>query len=275
METPKNLQQLSLLNVEAVPLEEIALLVAKDYYPELDTVPYLKRLDELAQRAQYHIEGVVGNTAIARTLSYYLFDEEGFRGNTSDYYNPSNNFFNDVLDQRTGMPITLCILYVAVGRRLGLPVSGVSFPGHFLVHFQNKPESFYVDAFHHGKLLSENDCKKRLRERYANAIPDKPKFFQPSSHLEILIRLLSNLKMSFMLKKEYETVLNVLNNILLFTPDGTEELKERGLIYFHLECFQAALEDLESYLSKVPSAPDRIEIEACITDLREKVEQIS
>jgi regulator of sirC expression with transglutaminase-like and TPR domain len=274
MISAKDLTELSTINVEAVSLEEIALLIAKDQYPEIDIQSYLNQLSEFARRAQHHIEGVAGNIAVARALSQYLFDEEGFRGNTHDYYNPSNNLLNDVMDQRTGMPITLCILYVAIGQRLGLPVSGVSFPGHFLVHFQNEPESFYVDAFYHGKLLSKEDCKKRLREKYGDTIPYHPEFFQPSSYREILIRLLTNLKMSYMIQKDYEKALNIINNILLFTPDGINELKERGLIYFQLECFQSALEDLESYISRVPTDPDRIEIETCIENLREKVEHM-
>lgn len=271
----QDLKELAKNNIEQIPLEEIALLVAKDQYEDLDIPSYLEQLDEFAKRAQHHIKGVAGNAAIARSLSDYLFGEEYFRGNTQDYYNPSNNLFNDVLDQRTGMPIMLCILYIAVGRRLGLPLSGVNFPGHFLVHFQNAPQSFYVDAFLNGKLLSKNDLIKRLKERYGDSFPIRPEFFQAASHCEILIRILSNLKMSYMLQKDYESVLKTLSNILLFAPDGTQELKERGLIYFHIECFRLALEDLESYLSKVPAAPDRDEIEACVADLRERVTHIS
>ncbi len=171
---PQDIQQLSLVNVETLPLDECVLLIAKDHYPELDTAAYLHQLDEFAHRAEHRIRGVAGSPAIARALSHYLFQEEGFRGNTTDYYNSSNNLFNDVLDQRTGMPITLSILYIAVGTRLGLPVSGVSFPGHFLVHYANRPESFFIDPFAKGKLLSKADCEKRLMERYGEAIPPQP-----------------------------------------------------------------------------------------------------
>ena len=271
----ENLQELSLVNLETIVIEEIVLLIAKDHYPELDTSAYLKQLDEFARRARYRIEGVAGDAAIARALSHYLFDEEGFRGNTADYYNPSNNLFNDVLDQRTGMPISLCILYIAIGRRLGLDVAGVNFPGHFLVHFKSAPMSFYVDAFAKGKLLSKEECEKRLVDRYGDAIPPQEQFFQPTTHREILIRMLTNIKMSFVRRRDFENALRALNSILLFAPNGAEELKERGLIYFHLECFRSALTDLESYLDLEPQAPDREEIEACVADLRDRVSQIS
>lgn len=269
------LTQLALENLEAMPIEDIALLVAKDHYPRLNLQHYEDRLDEFARQARHRIGGMVGGPTVARGLSQYLFQEEGFRANKQDYYNPSNSYFNDVLDQRTGIPITLSILYVAIGRRLQLPVSGVAFPGHFLVHYHEAGENFYIDPFNHGKLLSTDECKQRLSKQYGHAMPFRPEFLVPSTHREILVRLLTNLKINYLLKKEYETVVESLTKILLFTSEGAEELKERGLLYYHLECFTAAQQDLEQYLIKVPEAPDRHVLEQCLSDLKEKVSQIS
>jgi len=269
-----NLKELSRLNPETIPIEEIALLVAKERYPDICLQSYRNRLDEFARNARHRIGGVVGGRAIAKGLSHYLFHEEGFKANRQDYYNPSNSYFNDVLDQRTGIPISLSILYVAVGRRLQLPVAGVAFPGHFIVQYHEPGDIFYIDTFNYGALLSAETCQQRLREQFGEALTYRREFLEPATHREILIRMLTNLKMSYMLRKKFEIVLTILTQILLFTAEGAEELKERGLIYYQMECFNAALNDLESYLAQKPQAPDREVLQKCVLDLKDKVAQI-
>lgn len=268
------LAELSSMNLEAVPLDHMALSVAQDHYPDIDCFSYLKRLDDFAERAQHHINGVAGAPAIAKALSHYLFEEEGFRGNKHNYYSASNSYFNDVLDQRIGIPITLSILYIAVCQRLKLPVCGVSFPGHFLVQYSDPRETFYIDAFSQGKLLSLGDCRRRWNDQFGDSLPFNKEFLRPATHREILIRILSNLKLAYTLVHDFEAVLRTLGQMLLFSPDGTEIIKERGLLYFHLECFRPALEDLEEYLTRCPTADDRPIIEDCITDLKDRVGHI-
>lgn len=270
----ETLTDLSLVDMEAVPIEEVALLLAREHYPELDFHPYLEHLNRYAHMARHRITGVRGGQAIAAALSRYLFEEEGFRGNRQDYYNPSNSFLNDVLDQRIGIPITLSIIYLAVGRRLELPLAGVSFPGHFLVRYDGSEQSFFVDPFNRGKLLTTVALKKRWVSLSGGTLPFRHEFLYPATNREILVRMLSNLKMIFTLQKDYRLVLDTLNKIILFTPDGTEALKERGLVYYQLECFNRALKDLESYLIKLPTSSDRPAIEAAISELKEKVEHI-
>jgi regulator of sirC expression with transglutaminase-like and TPR domain len=270
----RDLAELATTNVEEAPLEEIAFLVAREKYADLDVQPYRERLDEFARRARLRIGNVVGGRQIAEGLSHYLFEEEGFRGNTHDYYDPSNSFLNDVLDQREGIPITLSILYVAIGRRLELPVAGVSFPGHFLVRYDDPYGAFFVDPFYRGKLLSEQDCRQRLSDMYGDLLPFREEFLFPARHREVLLRLLANLKMIYMTKKDFPMALQILNRVLLFNPFGADEVKERGLIYYQMECFGQALKDLESYLTRSPTAPDRLVIEECIEDLKSKVAQI-
>ena len=270
----KDLNELANVDIEAVSLEEIAFLVAREKYADLNVQPYQERLDEFARRAKLRIDQVVGGRQVADGLSRYLFEEEGFRGNTSEYYSPSNSFFNDVLDQREGIPITLSILYIAIGRRLNLPVTGVGFPGHFLVRYDDPRDVFFIDPFHRGRILTQEDCRQRLSDMYGDALPFRDEFLYPSRHREILLRLLANLKMIYMTKKDFPIALQILNRILLFNPYGTEEVKERGMIYYQMECFGQALKDLESYLTRIPTAPDRLVIEECIEDLRSKVAQI-
>ncbi len=270
----KNLVELANLNLEEIPLEEICYLIAKEKYPALDPQIYRDRLDEFARRAHLRIGKVMGMRQLAIGLSQYLFEEEGFRGNTSDYYHPSNSFLNDVLDRREGIPITLSILYIAIGKRLSLPVHGVGFPGHFLVRYEDPKGAFFVDPFHRGKVLSAEDCKHRLGDMYGDVLPFQHGFLDPSSHREILLRMLTNLKIIYMMKKDFAGALQTLNQILLFTPFGSEEIKERGMLYYHMECFSQALKDLEVYLQRAPAAPDRPIVEGWIKELRVKVSQI-
>ena len=271
---PSNLKELSRMNPETMPLEEIALLVARERYPELCLQSYRNRLDEFGRNARHRIGGVVGGRAIAKGLSHYLFHEEGFRPNRHDYYDPSNSYFNDVLDQRTGIPISLSVLYVAVAKRLQLPVAGVAFPGHFLVQYHEPGDTFYIDTFNYGSLLSAESCQQRLREQYGESLPYRSEFLEPATHREILIRMLTNLKMCYMLRKKFDVILTILNQILLFTAEGADELKERGLIYFHLECFNAALNDLESYLAYQPHTSDRKILQKFVLDLKDRVTHI-
>lgn len=272
---PKNLEELSTSEVEQFSLDEISLLVAREKYPELQFENYLARLDEFASRAELHVKNVQGGRQIVEALNNYLFADEGFRGNTSDYYNPSNSFFNDVLDRRTGIPLTLSILYAEIGRRLGLPLAVVGFPGHALVRYRDRHETFFIDPFYSGKILTAEDCKLLLSEMYGEQLLFRPEYLNPATKREVLIRMLSNLKIIYMSKKEFEMALNILNKMLLFDPLGADSIKERGMVHYQLECYSSALKDFETYLVKEPTAADRSFIEECIAELRPKVELIN
>ncbi len=147
---------------EEVDLAQAALLIACEEYPDLDVARYLRWVDALAHEVAARLDGDPGPLEAVRALNGLLFDEEGFRGNLDDYYDPRNSFLNDVLDRRTGIPITLSTLYIEVGRRAGLAVDGIGLPGHFVVRVGGT----LVDPFHGGALLTEEDCQKRLDRIY-------------------------------------------------------------------------------------------------------------
>jgi regulator of sirC expression with transglutaminase-like and TPR domain len=262
-------------DLEDVPVEEIAFAVVREKYPDFDEDHYRQKIDEYARRADLRVGGVVGAHSVIHGLNHYLFEEEGFQGNSSDYYNPANSFLNDVLDTRQGIPITLSILYIAVGRRLGLNVRGVSFPGHFLVRFESEDGVFFIDPYHKGKILTEEECRDRLKEMYGNDLPYHEAFLAPAGHREVLLRMLTNLKLIAFMQRDYPMALKILNRILLFKPEGTFEWKERGLVEYQLECFGPALKDLETYLQKQPDDPDRPDLENYLEDLRSKVDRIA
>ncbi|HSA58768.1 MAG TPA: tetratricopeptide repeat protein [bacterium] len=261
-------------DLDGVPLEEIAFAVAREKYPDFDADHYRGKIDEYARRADQRVGGVVGAHAIVQGLSHYLFDEEGFSGNSGDYYNPANSFLNDVLDTRQGIPITLSILFIAIGRRIGMNVRGVSFPGHFLVRYESEDGVLFIDPYHKGKILTEAECRDRLKEMYGNDLPYHDAFLEPAGHREILLRMLTNLKLIAFMQRDYPMALKLLNRILLFKPEGPFELKERGLVEYQLECFGPAFKDLETYLKRQPDDPDRPDLENYLEDLRGKVDRI-
>ena len=251
-----------------IDLAETALRIAEKEYPGLDVQHYLGRLDELAARALSHLPVRAGPVETVAALNRELFEIQGFRGNTEDYYDPRNSYLNEVLDRRLGIPITLSIVYMAVGRRLGLALEGVAFPGHFLVKLTTDDSMLVLDPFIRGLALSEAELSLRLREVLSTDVPVfTTDLLATAGKKEILTRMLRNVKGIYLHKQEFGRALYTANCLLLLTPNSSDELRDRGLIYERLECFRAALEDYQRYLELAPQAADRHEIRARLPTL--------
>ncbi len=162
-----------------VQLAEAALTIARSEYPNLGALTYVERLNELAARLKGRIEAIQAPEPRIHEMNRLLFEEEGFRGNHDDYYDPRNSFLNEVLDRKLGIPITLAIVYIEVGRRAGLSTYGIGFPGHFLAGLLSGKERIVVDPFNGGKILSEGDCRKLLRGGAGGTQPFKQIFLEP------------------------------------------------------------------------------------------------
>ena len=238
-------------------LAEAALLVAADFRPGLDVGEWLARLDALAESARPTVLSAWSDAARVAALNEFLFVKEGFAGNTERYEDPANSLLSDVLERKTGIPITLSLVLVEVARRTGLPLRGVSFPGHFLVKLE-EPKLRVLDAFH-GRILELSDCRARLHAALGQDV-----VFRPDLHLraatprEILVRMLTNLKHLYLRARDFGRTLACCERILLLLPDTPLELRDRGLVYERLECFAAAAHDLERFLQLAPddeSAP--------------------
>lgn len=175
---------------EHVDLEKGGFLVARYAYPALDTGAYSRQLDDMAAEMRERIGWRVSGEEAIKALSRYLFTEQGFRGNSRNYYEADNSFLNRVLDRRTGIPISLSVIYLLVGQRLGLPVFGIGMPGHFLVKFESDRYKIFVDCFNGGALLTEKDCARFLRQA---GYGFEERFLQKSSPRAVLIRILKNL----------------------------------------------------------------------------------
>jgi len=257
-------------------LARAALAIARIGYPTLEPAPWLRQLDALAAAVRPRLPAGASPEAAVGEITGYLFGDCGFHGNEQEYYDPRNSYLNDVLDRRTGIPITLSVLYMELGRRVGLAVDGVSFPGHFLVRVQLRGGVILLDPFAGGVPQSEAELRARLKrvipEGVADGVPvaELPldQFLEPASKRQILLRLLRNLKTIYRNTDKPERELEVLNRMLAVTPDAASELRDRGQVYQRLECWQPALKDFTEYLEREPDASDVHDVRVRMMELR-------
>ena len=244
---------------EELDLAEAALLIVQEEHPDLDIIAYLRRLDELAASVRARLPQVPEPADIIHNLNIQLFHEEGLSGNESEYYDPRNSFLNEVLDRKQGIPITLSVIYLEVGRRLGLPLVGVGFPGHFLVKYRGADGDVVLDPFAGGATLTREELEQRLRRMYGEANPflaQIPQLLAPASKKEILVRMLGNLKGVYLQQNDFTRALAAIDRILLVAPDLALEVRDRGAVHQRLGHLQAALQDFRRYLQMVPDAGD-------------------
>ncbi len=237
-------------------LAEGALLIALEAYPDLDVDACLRRLDGMAETISARLGLELEPRRIVSHINAFLFKEQGFRDNRRDYYDTRNSFLNEVLDRKVGIPITLSIVYLDIGRRIGLPVNGVGLPGHFVVQYGAQPEPFYIDPFHGGKILSKQDCAARVAQIYGQDLPWQESYLDAVSDLHILARVLNNLKVIYVRKGAHELALGAVDRLILLKPDVPSEIRDRGLLRAQLGQLRRALEDLTTYLEACPEAPD-------------------
>src|SRR6188508_943503 len=247
------------LNEPGEALAPAALAIAGVEYPALDGGPYLQRLERMAEaaagRLQRH-EGAPASTRIA-TLNAYLYEELGFSGNRDRYDDPRNSFLNEVLDRRLGIPISLAAVYLEIGRRAGLRLEGINFPGHFLVRAPAdaagpRSEDVIIDPFHAGALLSEVDCRHLLREQLGEDVAFDRALFATATRQQIVVRMLVNLKRLYVRMRSFPQARAIADLLLSVDPSALAELRDRGLLAYHMEDFAAALKDLEAYLRLMP-----------------------
>ena len=266
----ERLQQVLSGPEEAIDLAEAALLIATHAYPDLDVAHHLARIEVLAKTLESRIQPDSGPSQRILALNQYMFAELGFTANEKDYYDPRNSCLNDVLDRRVGIPITLSLLYMEIGARIGLPLEGVSFPGHFLVKCALPEGTVVLDPYAGGVSLGAADLQKRLRDvrgdEDSNAIVTS--MLSAAGKKEIVLRLLRNLKAIYLRSQQFDRALPIMHWIIATAPDHPPELRDRGMIYQELECSRAALADFERYLELSPGCDDRDEIRGRIVELQ-------
>jgi regulator of sirC expression with transglutaminase-like and TPR domain len=248
------------MNAPGDDLATAALAIARVEYPSLDPKPYLRMLDRMGAEAKARMEGP-GENAL-RAFNEYLYDEQGFAGNRERYDDPRNSFINEVLDRRTGIPISLAVIYLEVARRAGLRVDGVNFPGHFLLRAPGVIGSdagadfVIIDPFHGGAQLSEYDCRQLLRQHVGDEAAFDAALLAPATRHGIVVRMLVNLKRLYVGMRSFPQARFISSLLLGIDPSAISELRDRGLLAYHLQDFSAALRDLEEYLRLVPRSAD-------------------
>ena len=236
-------------------LDRVALTIAKAEYKELQAAPYLRRLDDMAAELRPRLSPEEPPERLVAELNAYLFGEQAFHGNATDYYDPRNSYLNQVLDRRTGIPISLALVYMEMGRRIGLPIHGIGMPGHFIVRCDSRGASLLIDPFNHGAVLSLDDCAARVRELYGNSLEFTPELVRPATRREIITRILANLKGSYLRRGDLKRALRAVEWSVIADPALHHSLREQALLRFRLGDFRAAASDLERFLELQPSGP--------------------
>jgi regulator of sirC expression with transglutaminase-like and TPR domain len=255
-----------------IPVARAALTLARMEYPDLDPEEYLKRLDWYAARVAQMLPELPETPQVIAALNYVLFTEEQLCGNREDYYDPRNSFLNDVLDRKLGIPITLAVIYMEVGQRLGFPLFGVGLPGHFLLkHYDVEGDETLIDPFHQGDILSRADCERRLEEIYAGQMPFQPEFLHTVTRRQILTRMLNNLRQIYTARRDFKRALVVVDLVLAIHPRSAEDMKQRAMLRYSLGQLRGAAEDLETYIRMAPDASDADEMRQTALSLRQRL----
>ena len=268
---------------ERIELARACLLIAEDVYPGLDVEGYVNEVARLALRLRARLSRTAGAEEKVVELNQFLFDELGYTGNAEEYYDPRNSYLNEVIDRRTGIPITLSVLYMELGRKIGLPLEGVSFPGHFLVRVRMRGGMLVLDPFAGGEPQSEDELRARLERviprDVTGGVPVRnlplEQFLEPATNRQILARLLRNLKGIYRQAEMPERMLDVLNRALVVSPDSASDLRDRGVVYEQLQAYRAALRDLTDYVAREPDAADSDEMRAKLIELSSRCARLN
>lgn len=241
---------------ENMDLARPALLLAADEHPHLDIDRYLRHLDDLADAALCTtITDAVSDCDAARRLARFLSETCGFRGNTEDYYNPRNSLLSDVLEKRVGIPITLSLVLMEVGRRLSLPLVGIGFPGHFLVGCTptcGREEMLLIDLFEGGRSVSPEDCSKRLAPMGVEFRPDI--HLQPISNRQFLLRMLSNLEAAYIQQRDTQRAMRTIGRMVSLDKGRAEDYYQLSTLLIRDQNFSAARSCLRAYLEASPDS---------------------
>jgi regulator of sirC expression with transglutaminase-like and TPR domain len=255
----------------AVRLAEAALWIATTEYADLDVGAWLRRLDALGAAAAREVAPDAGIDEAAAALGRLLFAQEGFRGNTEEYYDPRNSFLNDVLERRLGIPITLSVVYLDVAAAAGVTARGVGLPGHFVVRVERAGEARLVDPFHGGTLLGESDCHALVQRVLDREVPFDPAWLRTVTTVEIVARMLTNLKAVYVRASDWPRVLRIAECLVALRPAALGEVRDRGTVHARLGDSRAAIRDWERYLRGAPEASDAAEVQRQLRALRQSL----
>ena len=266
--------ELAQLENDQIDLARGALLIAKDAYADLEVDVYLQRLNQMAEALQSQISERADTTEQIHHLNRYLFEAQGFAGSSQEnYYDARNSYFNEVLERKIGIPITLSVVYMEIGKRIGLPLVGVGFPGHFIV--KHRDLEIVIDPFEGGQILSDADLSERLTQIFREPVPMHPQFLKAVTNKEILARILRNLRQVYFREREYEKAINAAEPITWLTPQSAQDYRDLGYLYYQVNAYAQSLTAFKIYLRLSDDPPDQEEISRNIRVLTQQIASLN
>ena len=259
-----------------ISLAKAALMIARLEYPELDIDDYLLKIQSIAEEINNRLPATANAAEILKQLNHVLFVEKGYEGNSTSYYDPRNSFLNDVIERKLGIPISLSILYIEIGNALGLPLSGIAFPGHFLVKLEISDGAIILDPYFGGISLNEEDIEERLLEYYGSKLNKSRAqgVLASSTNKEITLRIMRNLRNLYIQEGNWTKALPLANIMVEMDDDEADALKARAAIYDQQECHIPALADYSAYLKLSPNTPGNQFIRARVIDLAKSARKV-
>jgi regulator of sirC expression with transglutaminase-like and TPR domain len=257
-----------------IRLARAALLIAAAEQPGLDVGRYLARLDDLADAALPARRAADALSRLHR-LREFLFEELGFAGDRSDYFDPRNSHLNEVLDRRLGIPITLSLVFIEVGRRLGLQMEGIGLPGHFITGARIAGEQVLLDPFNRGAVLTVEACGQVVRQALGRPVRLLPEHFAPVDNRQFLTRMLANLKGVYWRQEAWDKVVRVIDRMLALNPAAAGERRDRGAAWSNMGRLERGVADWERYLTEFPDAADHEQVRGQLRRVRQKLAQLN
>jgi len=252
-----------------------ALHIAQGEYPDLDIDSYLHQLDEMADAVRERVQQTMFPERHIAELNRYLFEEKGFKGNVDNYYALDNNFLNAVLDKKTGIPITLSVVYIEVGKRAGLPLVGINFPSHFIVKYTYQHLDIFVDPYDNGNFMSEDALRTKLQENFRKPVELQRSMLTETTNKEVLARILRNLVRAYTGRERYDKAAEAAQRITWLLPNAALDYRQLGYLFYKNNAYNKAITAFEKYLQLEANAPDAAVIERNIQVLRKLLARLN
>jgi regulator of sirC expression with transglutaminase-like and TPR domain len=259
---------------DQIRLGRAALLIAAAEHPGLDVDAYLGRLDALAEAAEPARRAPDALGRLHR-LREYLFEEQGFTGDRENYFDPRNSHLNEVLERRLGIPISLSLVLIEVGRRLDLQMEGIGLPGHFITGARVAGEQVLLDPFNRGALLTTESCRELVRQALGRPVRLQTEHFAPVSNRQFLTRMLANLKGVYWRQEAWDKVVRVIDRLLALNPGSAGERRDRGAAWSNMGRLERGVADWEQYLTEFPNAADHEQVRSQLRRVRQKLAQLN
>ncbi len=250
-------------------------MLARIEYPDLDISPVLDELQRYADSVERRLKGRGDGAAVVSAINKVLFEDHGFQGNRHDYYDPRNSFLNDVLERRTGIPISLSVVYLEIARKLELPIYGVALPSHFLVKFEEPSKRFFIDPYHEGRLLNRQGCVDLVRTLQGRPVDLHDLHFVAVNDEHIILRMCNNLRVIYLTSRQYRKALEVIDVILAIEPNSPDEIKQRAWLNQELGRRKQALNDLEIYAALRPEGDDAKDVQTWMGNIKRTLAQLN